>query len=214
MAWSIGNEMGYTGNPNAAGGMFRDMIWYFKKNDGTRPVHSEGQHFDMGVDMGSDMYPGSDVIRYNGGDGKMPYVMCEYDHAMGNSVGALKEYWDVIRSADNMLGGFIWDWVDQSRAVSIQSKGGGWDYYSTAGAHKNLYSTESAGKYFAYGGDWGDRPNDNSFCENGIISPDRTPQPELSEVKYQYQSFWFSADPAQLAKKGLGLQREQFPEPE
>ena len=71
--------MGYTGSPGDAGGMFRDMIWYFKKNDGTRPVHSEGQGFGMGVDMGSNMYPGSDVIGNNAGNGKMPYVMCEYD---------------------------------------------------------------------------------------------------------------------------------------
>lgn len=207
-AWSIGNEMGYTTDPNAAGGLFRDMIWYFKKNDGTRPVHSEGQHFDMGVDMGSDMYPGSNVIGYNCGDGKMPYVMCEYDHAMGNSVGALKEYWDVIRSADNMLGGFIWDWVDQSRAVPLDKVGGGWDYYSESYAHKNLYQEESKGKFFAYGGDWGDRPNDGSFCENGLISPDRTAQPELAEVKFQYQNFWFSADQSQLAKNEITVYNE------
>ena len=208
VAWSIGNEMGYTNNPNDSGGMFRDMIWYFKKNDGTRPVHSEGQHFDMGVDMGSDMYPGSGIIRNNAGAGKMPYVMCEYDHAMGNSVGALKEYWDGIRSADNMLGGFIWDWVDQSRAVSIQSKGGGWDYYSTAGAHSNLYKNEIKGNFYAYGGDWGDSPNDNSFCENGLVFPDRTPQPELQEVAYQYQSFWFSASGEQLAKNEVSVYNE------
>ena len=206
VAWSIGNEMAYTGNPNDAGGMFRDMIWYFKKNDGSRPVHSEGQGSGMGVDMGSNMYPGSDGIRYNAGHGKMPYVMCEYDHAMGNSVGALKEYWDAIRSADNMLGGFIWDWVDQSRATPLPN--GGWDYYSEPYAHKNLYSEESKGKYFAYGGDWGDWPNDNSFCENGLISPDRTPQPELSEVKYQYQSFWFSADSALLADHKVSVYNE------
>ncbi|MCR5121680.1 MAG: DUF4981 domain-containing protein [Ruminococcus sp.] len=206
VSWSIGNEMGYTGNPNDAGGMFRDMIWYFKRNDPFRPVHSEGQHFGMGVDMGSDMYPGSDVIRYNAGDGKMPYVMCEYDHAMGNSVGALKEYWDVIRSSDNMLGGFIWDWVDQSRAVSLPY--GGWDYYSESYAHKNLYSDKSRGKFFGYGGDWGDKPNDNSFCENGIVCPDRTPQPEADEVRYQYQSFWFSANAGQLANNTVSVYNE------
>ena len=206
IAWSIGNEMGYTGNPDDAGGMFRDMIWYFKKNDGTRPVHSEGQGSGMGVDMGSNMYPNSDAIWNNAGKGKMPYVMCEYDHAMGNSVGALKEYWDAIRSADNMLGGFIWDWVDQSRAVPLNGKG--WDYYSESYARKNLYSEESKGNYFAYGGDWGDWPNDGSFCENGLISPDRTPQPELSEVKYQYQSFWFSADSSQLGSGKVSVYNE------
>ena len=190
VAWSIGNEMAYTGNPNDAGGMFRDMIWYFKKQDGSRPVHSEGQGSAMGVDMSSNMYPSSDGIRNNAGHGKMPYVMCEYDHAMGNSVGALKEYWDAIRSADNMLGGFIWDWVDQSRATPLPN--GGWDYFSEPYAQKNLYSEDIKGRYYAYGGDWGDWPNDNSFCENGLVSPDRNPQPELSEVKFQYQNFWFS----------------------
>jgi len=190
VAWSIGNEMAYTGNPNDAGGMFRDMIWYFKKQDGSRLVHSEGQGSAMGVDMSSNMYPSSDGIRNNAGHGKMPYVMCEYDHAMGNSVGALKEYWDAIRSADNMLGGFIWDWVDQSRATPLPN--GGWDYFSEPYAQKNLYSEEIKGRYYAYGGDWGDWPNDNSFCENGLVSPDRNPQPELSEVKFQYQNFWFS----------------------
>ena len=133
----------------------------------------------MGVDMGSNMYPGSGVIGYNRGDGKIPYVMCEYDHAMGNSVGALKEYWDVIRTSDNMMGGFIWDWADQSRAVPVTK---GWDYYSENYAYKNLYGEEIKGKYYAYGGDWGDQPNDNSFCENGLVMPDRTPQPELAEA--------------------------------
>ena len=206
VAWSIGNEMGYTGNPSDAGGMFHDMIWYFKKQDGTRPVHSEGQGSGMGVDMGSNMYPNSDGIGSNAGRGKMPYVMCEYDHAMGNSVGALKEYWDVIRSADNMLGGFIWDWVDQSRAVDLPN--GAWDYYSEPYAHTNLYASESKGKYYGYGGDWGDYPNDGSFCENGLILPDRTPQPELAEVKFQYQNFWFSADSAQLADHKVTVYNE------
>ena len=119
VAWSIGNEMKYTSDPGFGNGIFRDMIWYFKRHDLTRPVHSEGQGGSMGTDMDSQMYPGSDGIRSKAGNGKMPYVMCEYDHAMGNSVGALKEYWDSIRSADNMLGGFIWDWCDQSRAVAL-----------------------------------------------------------------------------------------------
>jgi beta-galactosidase len=204
--WSIGNEMGYIGDPSASGGLFRDMIWYFKKNDPTRPVHSEGQGTAMGTDMNSQMYPGSDVIGNNRGDGKIPYVMCEYDHAMGNSLGALKEYWDVIRSSDRMLGGFIWDWVDQSRAVDLPN--GGWDYYSEPYARTNLYSDQAKGKYYGYGGDWGDYPNDNSFCENGLISPDRNAQPELAEVKFQYQNFWFSADAGQLAKHEVTVYNE------
>ena len=206
VVWSIGNEMAHTSNPNDAGGLFRDMIWYFKNKDNTRPVHSEGQCDSMGVDMKSNMYPRSFQFGSNAGKGKMPYVMCEYDHAMGNSVGALKEYWDVIRSADNMLGGFIWDWVDQARAVPL--KDGSWDYYSEPYAKTNLYADDIKGKFFGYGGDWGDWPNDNSFCVNGLISPDRTPQPELAEVKYQYQSFWFSAENSQLEKQEVSVYNE------
>lgn len=208
IAWSIGNEMAYTSDPNAANGMFRDMIWYFKDNDPTRPVHSEGQGSSMGVDMGSNMYPASQWIGLNAGEGKIPYVMCEYDHAMGNSLGALKEYWDVIRSSDNMLGGFIWDWADQSRAVSLDKVDSKWDYYSEPYAHKNLYSEEIKGKFYGYGGDWGDNPNDNSFCQNGIVSPDRDPQPELAEVKFQYQDFWFTADDAQLQNHEVSVYNE------
>ncbi|MBP5581097.1 MAG: DUF4981 domain-containing protein, partial [Ruminococcus sp.] len=111
-----------------------------------------------------------------------------------------------IRRADNMMGGFIWDWVDQSRAVNLPNNS--WDYYSESYAHKKLYSDEIKGKYYGYGGDWGDWPNDNSFCENGLISPDRNPQPELAEVKYQYQNFWFSADASQLAKNEISVYNE------
>ena len=419
--WSVGNEMVYTGDPGTSNGLFRDMIWYFKKNDPTRPVHSEGQGDSMGVDISSQMYPSQDGIRYKAGKGKIPYIMCEYVHAMGNSVGGIKEYWDVIRSADNMMGGFVWDWADQSRIVSIDNgssewkftdskgntgkctgldsgfisdspdktcnggkafkgysvisnssklssalsgtgksftfeavvkpdsenlnnviiakgdtqaalktkssgsgleffvydsdwkavscdfpsgwkgqwhqvagvydrgtisiyvdgvmmnktsvsdniaggsqpvgigidtetgrkfegavsvariyskalshdeikgqmssspmitasdpsvlvwldysdispeKSGPWDYYSLEDAHKNLYSEETKGHFMAYGGDWGDVPNDNSFCQNGLVSPDRDPQPEINEVKYQYQNFWFSSDETSI-KNGI-----------
>jgi len=203
--WSIGNEMGNSHDPNDSGGLFRDMIWYYKKNDNSRPVHSEMQSDAMGVDVFGQMYASPYAVSLQAGKGKIPYVMCEYDHAMGNSVGALKEYWDVIRSADNMLGGFIWDWVDQSRAVPLN---GGWDYYSEPYAKTNLYSNEIKGKFYGYGGDWGDLPNDNSFCVNGLISPDRTPQPELAEVKFQYQSIWFSADGSQLENQEISVYNE------
>ncbi|MCQ2417679.1 MAG: DUF4981 domain-containing protein [Oscillospiraceae bacterium] len=426
-SWSIGNEMCYTGNPNEANGLFRDMIWFFKNHDASRPVHSEGQGDSMGVDMASNMYPSADGIRSRAGLGKMPYIMCEYDHAMGNSVGGLKEYWESIRSADNMLGGFIWDWADQARAVSLGNIGGAfaledeagqsgtaygtsedfldtagegslngghsfkgytildgngafqnaltgtgksftfeaivkpastagnsvlisagdtraalktkstgsgieffvysngwhatsasfpsdwvnewhqvagvydrgalsiyidgklvasdtvddsiaggipslgigydtntgrrldgqisiarvysralsaseldaqrsttpkiqasdasvlawvdysskdsfksagpWDYYAEDYAHQNLYADKS-GFYFGYGGDWGDSPNDNSFCENGLVSPDRTPQPELAEVKYQYQNFWFTADSSEVMARKIHVYNE------
>ena len=407
--WSIGNEMAYTSDPNFGNGLFRDMIWYFKDNDPTRLVHSEGQNAKMGTDMGSNMYPTVSTVQSKAGTGKIPYVVCEYAHGMGNSIGNLKEYFDAVRSGDNMLGAFIWDFVDQARAkplsslpekrviydrtgaagkidggelradagagsinggksfsgaslftdakynralagkgksftfevivkpyskdannifiakgdsqVALKTKtnavefyiydgstwqslsaafptdwvdhwhqvvgvydkgtmrifidgkqcaqkkvtddiainnhalgvgkdvqkgrtldgeisvariytkaltedeikaqysispaitekdksillwvdyadgivnaGDYWDYYGEAYAHGNLYAKEMQGQFFAYGGDFGDYPNSGAVCANGILNADRTPQPELQEVKYQYQDFWFSAD--------------------
>lgn len=196
--WSTGNENYYNSSATYADGMFYDLIQYFKNNDDTRPVHCESSGSANGVDMDSNMYPSVDTVK-NKTKQSMPYVMCEYDHAMGNAVGNIKEYWDAIRSGDNMLGGFIWDWVDQSRLISLDNaklvndkkEDGAYDYFSTDDAHQNLYKDENDGMFFAYGGDNGDNPNDGSFCVNGLVSPDRDVQPELYEVKYRYQNFWF-----------------------
>ena len=374
--------------------------------------------------MRSNMYPSVDTL-YCRAAANMPYVLCEYDHAMGNAVGNLKEYWDAIRSSDNMLGGFIWDWVDQSRILSLDNlpqsyvvtekkdgvvgsasissvdenpdsgaltgksangyalfesdkynealsgsgksftvevickpasdgadkvliaKGdyqfalktnsskqleffayynnnwnsvtakkpdnwvGNWhqvvatydkgaikiycdgelvgsgngnttiasssvalgvgcsadngrtfdgeismgrvysralsleeinaqnsttpaiteksddvllwadfsgltvdesskpyDYYADTDAHSNLYSDEIKGNFYGYGGDSGESPNDNSFCVNGLVSPDRDVQPELYEVKYQYQSVWFTADDSRLLGETIDVYNE------
>ena len=422
--WSTGNENYYNYNKNSADGMFYDLIWYFKDNDPTRPVHSESSNKASGTDMGSNMYPSVGTIQGEARN-NMPYVMCEYVHAMGNSVGNLKEYWDAVRSSDNMLGGFIWDWVDQPRLLSFDSlpqkyvltdkangvkgkaaftsinenpdsgaltsqsvqgyatyendiynnalagpgkkftlevickpnskasdqvmmgKGdkqfalktngssqleffaytngswnsvtgalpdnwaGNWhqvavtydrgatrilcdgkviaqgtanaqmdatsvalgvgitadnnrtfdgeislgriytrvltdeelaaqnratpaigadsedvllwadfteiavdeegqpyDYFAEESAHKSLYADKAAGHFYGYGGDSGERPNDNSFCVNGIVSPDRDVQPELYEVKYQYQSVWFNATDVQLLSGKIDVYNE------
>ena len=92
--------------------------------------------------------------------------MCEYAHAMGNAVGNLKEYWEAIEEYDHLQGGSIWDWVDQ-------------------GLRK---TTEDGKEYWAYGGDFGDDPNDGNFCINGLVFPDRQIPPKLWEVKKVYQS--------------------------
>lgn len=422
--WSTGNENYYSSSASYANGMFYDLIWYFKNNDSTRPVHSESSDGDNGTDMRSNMYPSVDTL-YSRASANMPYVLCEYDHAMGNAVGNLKEYWDAIRSSDNMLGGFIWDWVDQSRILSLDNlpqsyvvtekkdgvvgsasinsvnenpdstaltgksangyalfdsdkynealsgsgksftvevickpasdgsdkvlmaKGdyqfalktnsdknleffayynnswnsvtavkpadwvGNWhqvvatydkgaikiycdgeligsgngnttiasssvalgvgcsadngrtfdgeismgrvysralsleeinaqnsttpaiteksddvllwadfagltvdesskpyDYYADTDAHTNLYSDEIKGNFYGYGGDSGESPNDNSFCVNGLVSPDRDVQPELYEVKYQYQSVWFTADDSRLLGETIDVYNE------
>src|SRR5680860_1655819 len=90
-----------------------------------------------------------------------PYFLCEYAHAMGNAVGNLAEYWDYIENeSERMIGGCIWDWVDQG--------------INKAGRPKNE---------FYYGGDFGDRPNDNTFCNNGLTTPDRKETSKLLEVK-------------------------------
>lgn len=422
--WSTGNENYYSSSASYANGMFYDLIWYFKNNDSTRPIHSESSDGNNGTDMRSNMYPSVDTL-YSRAAANMPYVLCEYDHAMGNAVGNLKEYWDAIRSSDNMLGGFIWDWVDQSRILSLDNlpqsyvvtekkdgvvgsasissvnenpdsgaltsksangyalfesdkynealsgsgksftvevickpasdgadkvliaKGdhqfalktnsskqleffayynnnwnsvtakkpdnwvGNWhqvvatydkgaikiycdgeligsgngnttiasssvalgvgcsadngrsfdgeismgrvysralsleeikaqngttpaiteksddvllwadfsgltvdesskpyDYYADTDAHTNLYSDEVKGNFYGYGGDSGESPNDNSFCVNGLVSPDRDVQPELYEVKYQYQSVWFTADDSRLLGETIDVYNE------
>ncbi|MEY8391219.1 glycoside hydrolase family 2 TIM barrel-domain containing protein [Lachnospiraceae bacterium 45-W7] len=424
--WSTGNENYYSDNKNYADGMFYDLIWYFKDHDKTRPVHCESSNKASGTDMGSNMYPSVSLVQQMAGY-RMPYVMCEYDHAMGNAVGNIKEYWDAVRSSENMLGGFIWDWVDQSRLLSLESlpeiyaitdladnvkgnvkvnevngnpgagaltsksvngyatfedtkynqalsgsgkaftlevickpassagnqvmmgKGdtqfalktngdgkleffaydskssnkwnsvvadmpadweGNWhqvavtynagdiiiycdgkqlntgkgntsidatgialgvgitadnnrtfdgeislgrvytralsaeelksqnsaspaiaaddedvllwsdfgkiesvdynyfDYYAEDYAHKTMYKDQASGHYYCYGGDNGEKPNDGSFCVNGLVSPDRDVQPELYEVKYQYQSFWFTATDVQLLNGNVKVYNE------
>jgi beta-galactosidase len=159
--WSLGNESGH--GPNHAA-----MADWIHTHDTTRPVHYESAGFERYVDMVSVMYPKvsrlAELAQIPGE--RRPQVMCEYAHAMGNSPGNMKEYWDVIEAYPRLIGGFIWDWVDQ-------------------GLRRR---TESGEEWFAYGGDFGDEPNDNSFCINGVIFPDRKVHPALWEVKKVYQT--------------------------
>ncbi|APZ46975.1 hypothetical protein BW723_12075 [Polaribacter reichenbachii] len=176
--WSLGNESG-TGPNHAA------MASWIKSYDPTRFIHYEGaqgdpthkdykiNYYNHGkgnptdpqyVDMLSRMYPQPseyESLINNTSFDKRPVLMCEYAHAMGNSVGNMKEYWDVIYKYDRALGGYIWDWIDQG----IVKK------------------DENGTEFLAYGGDFGDKPNSGSFCINGIIAADRTPKPEIYECK-------------------------------
>ena len=426
--WSYGNEMAYTASPSPdfAGGLLRDMIWFFKNNDPTRLVHAHGMYQHIGVDMYSFMYPSVYEMQATAGSGKIPVIACEIDHAMGNGIANLDKYWDAFRRADNMLGGFIWDFVDQARAVDLETVGEKhivtdktgtygiaygteddwkevqsenaltdksfsgiamfddekfnrelsgtgkaftfeviakpasyckdsvllsksdhqvcmkmrdadtveffvydgssykalgydvpsdwagnwhqivgvydkgtirlyidgvkcreitrddcdiarssqalgvgydalrnrffdgeisvariytkaltdeevaaqfsktpaiaeddesvlfwldygdgytsteplWDYYAEDFAHQNMYNEEMDGKFFGYGGDFGDESGNGSFCQNGIFSADRNPQPEAYEVKYQYQSFWFNASYSDLLKGNVSVYNE------
>lgn len=173
--WSPGNETG-------AGASLQKELEYFKNADGTRPIHYQGWNANPLVDVESNMYP--EISKMKSSD--RPYIMCEYLHTMGNSGGALKEYWEKIRTTGNLQGGFIWDWVDQSFNTPIV-KDGKWDGTST---------------YWGYDGDWNTgeykawKSGNTDFCVNGIISPDRTIQPEALEVKRIYQGFQMSLDRA------------------
>lgn len=161
--WSLGNESGCGPNHAAMAGWIHDY-------DPTRPVHYEGAAgwpLDYPyVDMISRMYeriPG--IIRLATNNDTRPVVLCEYVHAMGNSVGNLPEYWQAIRSHKRLIGAFVWDWVDQ-------------------GIRKKAADGTS---YWGYGGDFGDVPNDDNFCCNGLVQPDRKPNPSLAEVRKVYE---------------------------
>ena len=158
--WSLGNEAGPGDNFKAAYQAIRNF-------DKSRPVQYERNN-DI-VDMGSNQYPSVEWVRYavKGKAGvKYPYHISEYAHSMGNSMGNLVDYWQAIESTNFFCGGAIWDWVDQAI-----------DTYKPDGT-----------KFFGYGGDHGDKPNDGMFCMNGIMLPDLQPKPQYYEVKKVYQN--------------------------
>jgi len=158
--WSLGNEAGDGPNFQAA------SAWVHRR-DASRPVHYEQAKQEPHTDIVCPMYARIPaLINYAAGPHDRPLILCEYDHAMGNSVGNLQDYWDVIERYPSLQGGSIWDWVDQG-----------------------LRQTAPDGTWFwAYGGDFGDIPNDNNFCCNGLVQPDRKPNPHLEEVRKVYQS--------------------------
>ena len=168
--WSLGNEAGY--GPN-----FVKSYEAAKALDPLRPVHYERAEGAPHTDVISIMY--SDYAwceKYSLSAHERPLILCEYAHAMGNSLGGLKEYWDLIRKYPKFQGGFIWDFVDQA-------------LYWPADASK--YGTDHI---FVFGGDFNDYdPSDGSFCSNGIIAADRTLHPHAYEVAYQYRSIHTSA---------------------
>ncbi|MHB1317118.1 MAG: beta-galactosidase, LacZ type [Anaerolineae bacterium] len=160
ICWSLGNESGH--GPNHAA-----MADWIHANDPSRFVHYESAGREPYVDVVSTMYPTVERIieMATVPDDPRPVMMCEFAHAMGNSCGNLREYIDAIRDTARLIGGFIWDWIDQG-----------------------ITKVDEKGKtYFAYGGDFGDVPNDHNFCINGLIGPDRIPHPALLEYKYLIQ---------------------------
>jgi beta-galactosidase len=188
IAWSLGNEAG-TG-PN-----LEMMAEWIVDSGSSRPVHYEGAgkaDFSY-VDFESPMYfPIGKLDQWcrdmekKKPEQQKPLIQCEYSHAMGNSCGGLAEYWSFIRNERLLQGGFIWDWRDQGirqtqpatqapAAVMAQDK-------------DRFVEDDGSLVYFAYGGDFGDQPNDGNFCMNGVVGADLVPNPHAVEVAYQYRS--------------------------
>ena len=182
IGWSLGNEAGFAGNHTM-------LYGWIKGYDESRFVQYEGAHRPewgqephnyerrgMGTDIICPMYPSIEEItqwaeviapRINE---TRPFIMCEYAHAMGNSSGSLEDYWKVIKEKHGLQGGFIWDWIDQGL----------------------LEKDVEGNKYFAYGGDYEEAPNDANFNINGMIGPDRKPHPAMIEFKKIAQPVDFS----------------------
>jgi len=170
--WSLGNEAGNGVN-------FHACYDWIKQRDPCRPVQYERAEHDRNTDVYCPMYATIDqIVGYASKPQQRPLILCEYAHAMGNSVGNLQDYWDAIESHEQLQGGFIWDWVDQGLAKPIPPAEGA-EAEAPAGRPKT---------FFAYGGDFGDRPNDGNFCMNGLVQPDRRPNPHLAEVRKVYQN--------------------------
>ena len=179
--WSLGNEAGY--GPN-----FEQCYTWIKNEDKTRAVQYEQAGTNEFTDIFCPMYYDYDACKkYSEGNIDKPLIQCEYAHAMGNSQGGFKEYWDLIRKYPKYQGGSIWDFVDQS----------------------NHWKNKDGIDIYGYGGDFNKYDaSDNNFNDNGLISPDRRPNPHAHEVGYFYQSIWTT--PGDLSKGEIKVYNENF----
>lgn len=178
--WSLGNESGHGVNHDA-------LYRWIKSEDPSRPVQYEGGGANTAAtDIICPMYarvdqdqpfpavPKWSIKKWLSMPGEQrPLILCEYAHAMGNSFGGFAKYWQAFRQYPRLQGGFVWDWVDQS-LIKHDDNGKAWS---------------------AYGGDFGDTPNDRQFCMNGLVFADRTPHPALYEAKHEQQFFQFTLLP-------------------
>ncbi len=174
--WSLGNESGH--------GSTHDALYrWIKSQDPSRPVQYEGGGADTAAtdiicpmyarvdqDQPFDAVPKWSIKKWIGlPEENRPLILCEYAHAMGNSLGGFDRYWQAFRQFPRLQGGFVWDWVDQSLT----------------------HQDENGERFQAYGGDFGDSPNDRQFCMNGLVFADRTPHPALFEAQRAQQFFQF-----------------------
>lgn len=176
--WSFGNESG--DGPNV-----ENVYEWVKQTDPSRPFHYEGTTHEKcynTADVYSRMYATpEECARIIKSYPEMPFILCEYTHAMGNSNGNLKEYWDQIYADNNFQGAFVWDWMDQGLKQPVPD---------------NYKATASSENFYAYGGLW-ETPrgiyHDETFCMNGLIAADWTPHPGLNAIKYHYRNIHVEA---------------------
>ncbi len=200
--WSMGNESGYGENRDAGANWVRsfDKTRILHCEDAMKIMWNQGRNgYDLGGERATDlqcpMYPHiNDVIKFakktiaeKDIDAVRPFIMCEYAHAMGNSCGGLKEYWDAIYKYPGLQGGFIWEWIDHG-LPKVDPKTGR--------------------KYWAYGGDFGDEPNDANFVCDGMVTSDRQPKPQMWEFKKLAQPVQFAAK--NLAKGEITIFNNDF----
>ena len=182
IVWSLGNETSDSQNFTAA-------YQWIKQQDPSRPVQYEPAGEGANTDIFCPMYMAQIHCEQYSKDAskQKPLIQCEYNHAMGNSSGGFKEYWDLVRRYPKFQGGFIWDYADQA-----------------------LHGKDKEGRdIYTYGGDYNDYdPSDNNFNCNGIVSPDRQPSPQTFEVGYQYQNIW--AEPIDLSQGRIRVKNENF----
>ena len=182
--WSLGNE-------TADGQNFADCYDWIKHEDGSRLVQYEQARKNRHTDVFCPMYlnqKGCETYCKSGEEkDQKPLIQCEYAHAMGNSCGGFKEYWDLVRKYPKYQGGFIWDFADQG----LRGRG------------------ENGVMIYKYGGDYNPYDaSDNNFCDNGLFNPDRIPNPHADEVKYFYQNIW--ATPIDLSKGVIAVYNEHY----
>jgi beta-galactosidase len=182
VVWSLGNESGTGSNLEAAAAWIRER-------DGSRLIHYEGDHASCAyTDLYSKMYTGLDelaavgrrqepVTRNPADDAhrrSLPFILCEYAHAMGNGPGGLSDYQEIIEAHPRLAGGFVWEWID----------------------HGITRAAEDGTLYYAYGGDFGEEIHDGNFVADGLVFPDRTPSPGLAEYKKVIEPIRITVDAA------------------
>ena len=192
--WSMGNET--IGGPN-----FKAAYDWIKSQDPIRPVQYEQTGSGTPSDIMCPMYASHNWCeRYASNPATTkPLIQCEYSHAMGNSCGGFKEYWDLVRKYPKYQGGFIWDFVDQALHRKPNKNS----------INSNNSKSSNTHIEYTYGGDYNSYdPSDNNFNCNGLVSPDRVPNPQMYEVGYFYQNIW--AEPVDIQKGVVRVKNENF----